>query len=145
VTAAQAEVERARTLVDECRLASPMDGVVQTRALEPGEAVLPGARVLTVVRLDEVETTFYIPNRELAAAAPGKTVTLVADAYPGQRFAGHIDSVSAEAEYTSRNVQTREDRDRLVYAVRVKIKNPQGKLRPGMPVEVSIDGTGGGR
>jgi HlyD family secretion protein len=145
VTAAQADVERARTLVDECQLRSPLDGVLQTRALEPGEAVLPGTRVLTVVRLDEVETTFYIPNRELAAAAPGKPVTVVADAYPGQRFAGRIDWVSAEAEFTSRNVQTREDRDRLVYAVRVKLPNPEHKLRPGMPVEVAIDGTGGGK
>jgi HlyD family secretion protein len=145
VTAAQAEEERARTLVEECQLVSPEDGVVQTRALEPGEAVLPGTRVLTVVRLDEVETTFYLPNRELAAAAPGKPVTVVADAYPAERFHGRIDFVSAEAEFTSRNVQTREDRDRLVYAVRVKLENPGRKLRPGMPVEVAIDGTGGGQ
>jgi HlyD family secretion protein len=142
VTASQAEAERARTLVDECQLVAPIDGVVQTRALEPGEAVLPGTRVLNVVRLDEVQVTFYLPNRELAAAGPGKTVTAVADAYPSQRFSGKIDWVSAEAEFTSRNVQTREDRDRLVYAVRVKLPNPERQLRPGMPVEISIDGTG---
>ena len=145
VTAAQADVERARTLADECQLRSPLDGVVQTRALEPGEAVLPGSRVLTVVRLDRVKTTFYLPNRELGAAAAGKAVTLVADTYPGQQFHGRVESVSAEAEFTSRNVQTREDRDRLVYAVRVELDNPERKLRPGMPVEVTIDGTGGGR
>jgi HlyD family secretion protein len=143
VTGAQAEVQRARTLVEECRLRSPISGVVQTRAYEPGEVVLPGTRVLLVVQLDEVRTVFYIPNRELAAAAPGKAVTVVADAYPGERFSGRIHSISAEAEFTSRNVQTREDRDRLVYAVQVRLPNPGAKLRPGMPVEVSIDGTGG--
>jgi len=140
VTAAQADVERARTLVDECQLSSPITGMVQTRAFEPGEAVLPGTRILTVVELEEVKTTFYLPNRELAAASPGKTVTVSADAYPGQSFSGRIDAVAAEAEFTSRNTQTREDRDRLVYAVHVRLPNPERKLRPGMPVEVTIEG-----
>jgi HlyD family secretion protein len=143
VTAAQAEVERARTLVEECGLRSPIAGFVLTRAFEPGEVVLPGTRVLTVVELDEVRTTFYLPNRELAAAAPGKAVTVIADAYPSESFEGRIFSISAQAEFTSRIVQTREDRDRLVYAVQVRLKNPQSKLRSGMPVDVRIEGTGG--
>jgi HlyD family secretion protein len=145
VTAAQADVERARTMVDECQLAAPIAGVVQTRAREPGEVTLPGTKLLALVSYDEVTTTFYLANRELAAAAPGKPVTVLADAYPGARFQGTISFVAPEAEFTSRNVQTREDRDRLVYAVEVRLANPAGKLRPGMPVEVSIDGTGGAR
>jgi HlyD family secretion protein len=67
---------------------------------------------------------------------------VVADAYPGQRFEGTIRHVSTKAEFTPKNVQTREDRDRLVYGVQVRIQNRDGRLRPGMPVEVSIDGTG---
>ena len=67
---------------------------------------------------------------------------MVADAYPGETFAGTIRHVSTKAEFTPKNVQTREDRDRLVYGVEVVIPNPDGKLRPGMPAEVSIDGTG---
>jgi HlyD family secretion protein len=142
VTAAQAEVERVRTLVEECQLRSPLAGVVLTRAYEPGEVVLPGTRVLTVVQLDEVRMTFYLPNRELAAAAPGKPVTVVADAYPKETFRGRIFSIAAEAEFTSRIVQTREDRDRLVYAVQVRLPNPGLRLRSGMPADVRIDGTG---
>jgi len=138
ITAAQADVRRAQTLVEECTLGSPLDGTVLTRAIEPGEVVLPGTRVMTVVRLDRVETRFYLPNRDLAAASPGQKVQVVADAYPERAFEGTILSISAEAEFTPRNVQTREDRDRLVYAVRVEIANPRGELRPGMPVEVSI-------
>ena len=140
VTGAQGELARAQTLVDECLLRSPISGVVTTRAFEPGEVVLPGYRVLTVVELDEVKTTFYVPNQELAAAVPGKTVTVMADAYPGQLFVGRISSVAAEAEFTPRNVQTREDRDRLVFAVHVQLKNPDAKLRPGMPVNAFING-----
>ena len=142
VPAAQAMVQRAQVAVAECSLHAPISGTVLTRAREPGEVVLPGSRVLTVVRLDPVTTVFYLPNRELAAARAGRKVSVVADAYPDQRFSGSIRSVAAEAEFTPRTVQTREDRDRLVYRVSVTIPNKQGKLRPGMPVVVTIDGTG---
>ena len=141
VEAFRAAVRRAEATVRECRLIAPRAAVVQTRAYEPGEVVLPGANLLTLVDLAEVRTTFYLPNAELAAAAPGKAVSVVADAYPGRTFAGTIRHVAAQAEFTPKNVQTREDRDRLVFGVQVVIPNPEGKLRPGMPVEVSIDGT----
>ena len=141
VDAARAAVRRAETTVRECRLVAPRAAVVQTRSYEPGEVVLPGANLLTLVELTDVRATFYLPNAELGAAAPGKSVTVVADAYPGQEFTGTIRHVSSEAEFTPKNVQTREDRDRLVFGVEVVIPNPEGKLRPGMPVEVSIDGT----
>jgi HlyD family secretion protein len=114
---------------------------VQARNFEPGEVVLPGSRVLTVVDLDEVRSTFYLPNAELAAAASGKRVSVHADPYPGEVFPGTIRHVSSKAEFTPRNVQTREDRDRLVYGVEVTIPNPGRKLRPGMPVEAVIEGT----
>jgi HlyD family secretion protein len=141
VDAARAAVQRAETTVRECRLVVPRAAVVQTRSYEPGEVVLPGANLLMLVDLVDVRATFYLPNAELAAAAPGKAVTVVADAYPGETFAGKIRHVSSEAEFTPKNVQTREDRDRLVFGVEVVIPNRDGKLRPGMPVEVSIDGT----
>ncbi len=142
VEVARAAVMRAEAVVSECVLRAPRGGVVLSRNYEPGEAVLPGARLLTVVDLTEVHATFFLPNAELAAAAPGREVTVRADAWPGQTFAGFIRHVSARAEFTPRNVQTREDRDRLVYGVEIAVPNPDGRLRPGMPVEVSIDGTG---
>ena len=141
VQAARAAQSRAAVAVEECSLRSPISGTVLTRAHEPGEVVLPGSRVLTVIRLERVETSFYLPNRELAAAAVGRKVTVAADAYPDQKFRGTIRWISAEAEFTPRNVQTREDRDRLVYRVKVVIPNPDGRLRPGMPVDVRIHGT----
>jgi len=142
VAAAQANVARAQSAVKECRLYAPREAVVQIRSYEPGEVALPGANILTLVYLEEVRATFYLPNAELGAAAPNKPVTVVADAYPGQRFSGLIRHISAKAEFTPKTVQTREDRDRLVYAVQVTLPNRGHKLRPGMPVEVSINGTG---
>lgn len=142
VKGAAAARDRAKTAVDECTVTSPTDGYVQTRAVEPGEAVMPGSKVLEVIDIREVKATFYLPNAELAAAAPGRKVEVRPDAYPDRVFEGTIRYVAKSAEFTPRNVQTREDRDRLVYAVEVRIENPKGELRPGMPVEVSIPGTG---
>jgi HlyD family secretion protein len=139
--AARAALRRAEIAVAECRLVAPRAGVVLTRNFEPGEMVLPGARILTIADLYQLRTTFFIPNANLADAAPGREVELLADTYPGTVFQGKILSVSSRAEFTPRNIQTREDRDRLVYAVKVAVPNPDGRLRPGMPVEVRIPGT----
>ncbi len=138
---ARAGVRRAEALVAECRLVAPRGGRVQHRHLEVGEAVLPGTAVLTIVDLSQTRVTFFLPNEQVGLAVPGRAVSLTADAYPGEVFHGEIQRVSAEAEFTPRNVQTREDRERLVYAVEARVDNPQERLRAGMPVEVRIDGT----
>jgi len=140
--AASAGRDRAAVGVTECKLLAPRDGYVQSRNFEPGEVVMPGSRILTLVDTREVEATFYLPNQELAAAKVGRPVAVHADAYPDKRFEGTISRVAVSAEFTPRNVQTREDRDRLVYAVAVKIPNQEGLLRPGMPVEITVDRAG---
>jgi HlyD family secretion protein len=143
VEMARAGVSRAALGVAECRLVAPRAARVQAVNHEVGEAVLPGARLLSLVDLREMRATFYLPNAELAAAAPGKAVSVRADPYPDQVFHGRIRHVSARAEFTPRNVQTREERDRLVYAVEIELPNPGERLRAGMPVEVTIDGSAG--
>lgn len=136
-----AGVARAEVAVKECRLYAPRAAMVATRNLEPGEAVVPGSNVLSLTDVSEARTRFYLPNSSLASAAPGRKVKVTADAYPGQTFDGTIFYVSPRAEFTPRNVQTREDRERLVYAVEVRIPNADLRLRSGMPVEVAIEGT----
>jgi HlyD family secretion protein len=141
VDVATAGVARSEVAVRECTLLAPRDAMVATRIREPGEAVQAGINVLMLTDVTEARTRFYLPNAELAAAAPGRKVKVVADAYPGQTFDGTIFYVSPRAEFTPRNVQTRDDRERLVYAVEVRIPNADLKLRSGMPVEVSIVGS----
>jgi HlyD family secretion protein len=141
VEAAQAAQARAQVSVDECRLVAPHRGEVTRRNVEPGEVAMPGSPLLTIVDIREAKATFYVPNAELDAAKPGAAVQVVADAIPDRVFEATIRRVAVEAEFTPRNVQTRDDRDRLVYAVEVRIPNPDGALRPGMPVEITIPGT----
>ena len=73
---------------------------------------------------------------------PGGRAVVVADAWPGERFEATVRTVALEAEFTPRNIQTRSDRDRLVYPVEVAVVNRDGKLRAGMPVQVTLPGTG---
>ena len=141
VTDETAGVARAEHGVVECKLLAPRDAMVVTRDLEPGEAVQPGTNVLALTDVTEARLRFYLPNAELAAAAPGRKARVVADAYPGQSFEGTIFYVSPRSEFTPRNVQTREDRERLVYSVEVRIPNADMRLRSGMPVEVAIEGS----
>ncbi len=94
-----------------------------------------------MIDLATVKATFFLPNAELARARIGAPAEVRVDTYPGRVFAGTVRHVASEAEFTPRNVQTREDRDRLVYAVEVVLENAAGELRAGMPAEVILPGT----
>ncbi|RME23202.1 MAG: HlyD family efflux transporter periplasmic adaptor subunit, partial [Deltaproteobacteria bacterium] len=141
VAAGEAALERARVAVSECRLTAPRDGVVQLLPFEVGELVPPGATLATIVDLAHARATFYIPNADLAAAVAGAPAEIEADAWPGEVFTGTVATVATEPEFTPRNIQTRSDRDRLVYKVEVEVDNADGRLRPGMPIVVRLPGT----
>jgi HlyD family secretion protein len=142
VRAGEASVSRAKILAGECELRAPRDAEVETLPHEVGELVQPNSVLARLVDLAEVKATFYLPNAEIGGVKPGAKAIVVADAWPGQEFEGVVRTVSLEAEFTPRNIQTRTDRDRLVYPIEVTVRNPGGKLRAGMPVQVTLPGTG---
>jgi HlyD family secretion protein len=142
VRAAEASVSRARIMVGECEVRAPRAAEVALLPHEAGELVSPGATLARLVDLAEVKATFYLPNVEVGAVKPGAKATVEADAFPGETFEGTVRTVALEAEFTPRNIQTRTDRDRLVYPVEVVVQNRDGKLRAGMPVQVTLPGTG---
>lgn len=135
---ANANLQRALLLQRECEIRAPRAGVVEEVFLEPGEVAARGAALLRIVDLDAVKIIFYLPNAEIGAVASDNAATVTADAYPGVRFAGKVTSVAMEAAFTPRNIQTRTDRDRLVYPVEVAVPNADHRLRPGMPAEVRL-------
>jgi len=142
VRAGEAAVARARLLVAECVIRAPRDAEVADLPREEGELTAPGSVLVRLVDLSAPIATFYLPNAEVGAVKPGARATVVADAFPGEEFEGTVKTVALEAEFTPRNIQTRSDRDRLVYPVEVAVVNRDGKLRSGMPVQVSLPGTG---
>ena len=142
VRAAEAAVTRGRLLAAECEILAPRDAEVETLPHEAGELVSPGAVLVRLVDPSDIKATFYLPNAEIGAVKPGAPAVVVADAWPGESFEGKVRTVALEAEFTPRNIQTRTDRDRLVYPVEVTVTNRGGKLRSGMPVQVTLTGTG---
>jgi HlyD family secretion protein len=139
--AVAASLERARLLAAECEIRAPRDAQISELPHEEGELLAPGAVVVRLLDLSEVRATFYLPNAELAAVKTSAPVVATADAYPGDNFTGHVRTVAFKAEFTPRNIQTRSDRDRLVYPVEVVLANHDGKLRAGMPVDIALVGT----
>lgn len=138
VQALLAVVRTAEVGVAECQIATKTGGVVERLYYDPGELVMPGSVVARVVNPDVMKATFYLPNADLDAAGVGQTAKITADALPSQVFEAKVERIGLEAEFTPRNIQTRSDRDRLVYPVELKIPNPEHRLRAGMNVTVEL-------
>lgn len=118
-----------------CEISSPLKGTILTRYFEPGEMVNPGAKLLTVGNLEEVYAYFYLPHDEISKLKLQQKIKAVVPEMDNKEFAGVISYINPEAEFTPKNVQTRDERTRLVYAVKVYFENPEGVLKPGMTVE----------
>ena len=103
-----------------------------------GEVVATGAPILTVADLREVWIRLYIPLPRLGQIALGQRAEVTTDALPGRTFTGRVTEVSQQAEFTPRNVQTPEERVKLVFAVKVTLPNTERLLKPGMPADAVI-------
>ena len=124
--------------IDQLTLRAPSAGVVLNRAIEPGEVVMPGATLLSIGRLDSLKVTVYLPEDRFGRVTPGQPVSLRVDAYPERVFSGTVRRVADQAEFTPTNIQTKDDRTRLVYAVVIGIDNPDLALKPGMIADVTF-------
>ena len=117
---------------------APTSGVILARNLEIGEVVGAGSTGLVIANLDEVELTVYIPEDQYGQVQLGQATQITVDSFPGEAFQGEVIYISDKAEFTPRNVQTEEGRRSTVYAIKILIPNADGKLKPGMPAEVTI-------
>lgn len=124
--------------VDWCSVKSPADGRVLYTYHEKGELVAPGTRLATVADLSEVWAYIYVPHDMLARLSVGMEVTGYLPEAGDSEFPGRVAVIRPEAEFTPKNVQTRKERTRLVFAVKVSFPNPDGALKPGMTLEVRL-------
>ena len=115
---------------------SPIAGVVTTKLIDQGEIVAPRTPLIVVTDLDHAWANVYVDEPLVPRIRLGQAATLVTDA--GQRLDGTVTFVSAKAEFTPRNVQTAEERAKLVYRLKVTVDNRQGVLKQGMPVEAEV-------
>ncbi|OGS50441.1 MAG: secretion protein HlyD [Elusimicrobia bacterium RIFOXYB2_FULL_62_6] len=124
--------------VDWCSIKSPVSGRLLYAYREKGELVAPGTRLATVADLSEVWARIYVPHDELAKLKAGMEVTGFLPELDDREFPGRISAIYPEAEFTPKNVQTRKERTRLVYAVKAGFPNPGGILKPGMTLEIKL-------
>ena len=138
---AEAQVAEQQSHVSDFSVKSPIDGRVLTRTVERGERVEPGMPLFTLVDLDRLYVKIYVPEPSIGKVALGQEARVYVDAYPGRAFPARVSRVSQEAEFTPKNVETREERVKLVFAVEVALtENPGGVLKPGMPADATIRG-----
>jgi multidrug efflux pump subunit AcrA (membrane-fusion protein) len=145
IAAADAQVGVARSALDtlevqlgKLALKAPISGLVLERPVHVGEVAVPGAPLMALADLDDVTLTIYVPENQLGRVQLGQPVSVTVDAYPDRVFAGRVTFISGQAEFTPKNVQTREERVNMVFAVKVKLPNPDHALKPGMPADAVL-------
>jgi len=119
-------------------VAAPMDGVVLTRSAEPGEVLVPGAPLLTLVQVEDLTITVYVPEDRYGAIGLGQAAAVRVDSFPGRSFEATVMRIADQAEFTPRNVQTAEGRRTTVFAVELAVASQAGELKPGMPADVTF-------
>ncbi|WP_354694514.1 HlyD family secretion protein [Elongatibacter sediminis] len=145
-TAAEANRQRAEAAYDEVcaaledlTLTAPSDGVVTNRLYEPGAVIAAGAPVLTLVDLDALYLQVYVPERQIGKLRRGLAARIHTDAFPDRPFNATVSHIASRAEFTPKEVQTPDERVKLVYAVKLKLQdNPDHVLTPGVPADAVI-------
>jgi HlyD family secretion protein len=143
VEQARANIERAEAALAHAVITAPFGGLVTARHREPGESVQAGAPVLTVLDPDDRWVRIYIREDQIGLVRLGMGAEIASDSYPDRLYAGEVFFIGSEAEFTPRNVQTAEERIKLVYPVKVRITgDPNFELKPGIPADVTLLGSG---
>lgn len=141
----KANVERLKANVDlikknlkDCYVISPINGIVVKRFIEIGETVTNLSSLIKISDLSQVELMVYVNEKDMPKIKLGQLVEVTVDAFPTKKFDGKIIYISPEAEFTPKNIQTKEERTKLVFAVKVKIDNPDYELKAGIPADAVI-------
>jgi HlyD family secretion protein len=139
---AQAEAAVAQTdaALDFAVIRAPFDGLITVRHREPGEAVPAGSPVFTLMNPDDRWVRIYVRADEVGRIDMGQAAAIAGDAYRDREYAGRVVFIASQAEFTPRNVQTTEERVKLVYRVKVQITGDPGfDLKPGLAADVRLD------
>jgi HlyD family secretion protein len=142
VAASDAQIATLQKSAADAVVKAPVGGVVTAKLLDAGEMAPPRAPLVIVTDMDHAWANLYVDERLVPRLKIGQAATLLTDA--GQRLSGTITYISPTAEFTPRNVQTADERSKLVYRVKVTADNTNGVLKPGMPIEAELQPAAGG-
>lgn len=136
---ASANLERINATIKTAVIYSPSDGTVLAKNLEKGEIAFPGTPIVTIADLKRPWIKIYVDEVRLGYVKIGQTVRIFIDSFPKKPFPGKIISISNKAEFTPKTIQTKDERVKLMYAVKIEIENHDLTLKPGMPADAEID------
>lgn len=136
VSAVEAQIASLQKNAGDAVVKAPVSGIVTAKLVDAGEMAAPRTALAVITDLDHAWANVYVDERLVPALKIGQAATIVTDA--GQRLAGTITFISPKAEFTPRNVQTADERSKLVYRVKITADNTAGILKPGMPVEAEL-------
>jgi HlyD family secretion protein len=137
IASVDAQIAVLQKSVDDATVRSPAGGIVTARLMEPGEIVAPPAPIVRLTDLDHAWAEVFVPEPMVPRIRIGQAATVFTDA-GGPGIPGQVTYVSPNAEFTPRNVQTAEERSKLVYRIKVSVDNREGVLKPGMPVDAEL-------
>ncbi len=143
VAVSQLQLSRASLRTAEVKLKdsvmyAPLNGVVLRKNIEEGETVGAGTMVITIGDLEHPWVKVYVKEDELGAVKLGQKADVVVDSFPNKQYEGIVTYISSDAEFTPKNVETKEERVKLVFGVKVSVTNQNNELKPGMPADVRI-------
>jgi HlyD family secretion protein len=134
----RADLSVVQTQLDDTEAFSPIGGVVLVKSAEVGEVIAAGTAVLTVGDIDHPWVRAYIGEGDYGRVKLGAQANVTTDSYPGKIYRGRVSFISSEAEFTPKQIQTPEERAKLVYRVKIEVENPKGELKSNMPADAEI-------
>ena len=135
-TEAQAGISQKQ--LSDTEIYSPIDGVVLVKAAEPGEVLAAGTTVVTIGDLEHPWLRAYINETDLGRVKLGQKVKLTTDSYPNKVYWGTVSYIASQAEFTPKQIQTKEERVKLVYRIKIEVENKSHELKNNMPVDAEI-------
>lgn len=139
---AQAKLDQAELQLEKTKITAPADGILLRSSVNGGEVAKVGANLFAMMKADKLKLKVYIPEASLNRVSKGQQVGIQVDAYPGETFVGTITHIAEKAEFTPKNVQTPDERTKLVFAVTITITEGLDKLKAGMPADVLLPAEG---
>jgi HlyD family secretion protein len=138
VSRAKAQVAVLDSQIDDTVAAAPLDGMVLVKSADLGEVLAAGMKVFTIADMEHPWMRGYITETQLGRVRVGDSVKLKTDSYPGKTYEGRVSFIASDAEFTPKQIQTAEERVKLVYRIKVDVKNPNQELKVNMPLDGEI-------
>jgi HlyD family secretion protein len=138
ITNLQAQKEVLLTQISNSEILSPASGWITSKNMEEGELAMPGVPIYTLSLLEDAHINVYVNETRIGEINLNDSAYVNIDTYPDRNFKGYVEFISPEAEFTPKNIQTKEERVKLVFEVRINLDNPEHILKPGLPADVKI-------